>query len=167
LFGFLSNPGHKEGLSSFGAEKYSDETMKPLPAKRNPIVFHHLKQIRVLWAGMLAYTVAFAGVGHYYDWWGLDWVVRGYPEDSPERLIRQELRDEKSGFALMRRDHMGLELNTDAVRAGDDAKMRLHFDKYQEEHRQAVAEKKSNEATVYTKTPNATIVQENKEEATK
>ena len=92
---------------------------------------------------MLAYTVAFAGVGHYYDWWGLDWVVRGYPEDSPERLIRQELRDEKSGFALMRRDHMGLELNTDAVRAGDDAKMRLHFDKYQEEHRQAVAEKVS------------------------
>ena len=93
---------------------------------------------------MLAYTVAFAGVGHYYDWWGLDWLVRGYPEDSPERLIRQELRDEKSGFAFMRRNHMGLELNTDAVRAGDDAKMRLHFDKYQEEHRQAAAEKVSN-----------------------
>ena len=92
---------------------------------------------------MLAYTVAFAGVGHYYDWWGLDWVVRGYPKDSPEHLIRQELRDEKAGQAFMRRDHMGLELNTDAVKAGDDAKMRLHFDKYQEEHRQAVAEKVS------------------------
>lgn len=141
--------------------------MKPLPAKRNPIVFHHLKQIRVLWAGMIAYTVAFAGVGHYYDWWGLDWLVRGYPEDSPERLIRQELRDEKQIKASLRKGHVGLELNTDAVAAGDDAKMRVHFQKYQEEHQQAVAEKKSNEATVYTKTPNATIVQDNKEEVTK
>ena len=92
---------------------------------------------------MMAYTVAFAGVGHYYDWWGLDWLVRGYPEDSPERLIRQELRDEKNVKADLRRGHMGLELNTDAVAAGDDAKMRGHFQKYMEEHQQAVAEKVS------------------------
>ena len=92
---------------------------------------------------MIAYTVAFAGVGHYYDWWGLDWLVRGYPEDSPERLIRQELRDEKQIKASLRKGHVGLELNTDAVAAGDDAKMRVHFQKYQEEHQQAVAEKVS------------------------
>jgi len=137
--------------------------MKPLPAKRNPLVFHHLKQIRVLWAGLMAYTVAFTGVAHYYDWWGLDWVVRGYPEDSPERLIRQELRDEKVVKGFLRKGHMGLELNSDATAAGDDAKMRVHFQSYQEEYQQAIAEKKSNEATVYTKTPNATAVQDNKE----
>ena len=91
----------------------------------------------------MAYTVAFAGVGHYYDWWGLDWIVRGYPEDSPEGLIRKELRDEKVVKAFMRKGQVGLELNTDAVAAGDDAKMRLNFHKYQEEHQRAVAEKVS------------------------
>ena len=91
----------------------------------------------------MAYTVAFAGVAHYNNWWGLDWIVLGYPEGGPERLIKQELKEEKYVKRELRMGHVGLELNSDAVAAGDDAKMRVHFEPYQEEHRQAIAEKVS------------------------
>ena len=91
----------------------------------------------------MAYTVAFAGVAHYNDWWGFDWIVLGYPKDSPERLIRHELYEEKMVKRELRQGHMGLELNTDAVAAGDDAKMRLHFLDYMKDYKQAVAEKVS------------------------
>lgn len=129
--------------------------MKPLPARRNPIKFRHFKFIRKVFFGMMSSTVAIGAIGEYYDWWL--WL-KPYPRDSLEGIGFNEAQEDKKAYKAIRgTKYLAFEKNTEALAAGDEAKVRWQFELEKKDLAKAVEERASNKSIVFTKAPTDSV----------